>query len=107
MASTTVADCVETESGGVMLSKDRRMVILECFWETEALCRALRKATGGRDNANDHFVIRGMSARIEELACIISAAIEEEEIPTIDLKRRLHLNSADAGGLKITGGYHA
>lgn len=66
----------------VTMSKPRRMAALSASWEIEKLCQVMRNSAG--DEGAD-LIVRGMSARIEDLSHVIMSALTEDHCTTQDL----------------------
>lgn len=87
MSEQTAAELKESETE-VALSVERRLVALECTWEIEVLCKQLRIVVTPNED-QEHLVVRGISARIEDLARIVMSALGDELETTTDLAARL------------------
>lgn len=84
----------ENQSSDVELSWQRQLACLEAAWELAALARQLPIIVPLDDSTNQqHFVIRGVVARIDKLASIVISAIHEDEeiAPTKNLRRDLFI----------------
>lgn len=86
------SDLIDDEgSSHITISRERQLVALEATWETEKLCQVLREAVQTNADSGEHFVVRALSARIQELACVIMSALGDEMAPTEGLRYRLTL----------------
>jgi hypothetical protein len=91
--STDTLDLIETEDQ-VILSKLRAAAALEATWEIEQLCVALRKVV--EDGAEEAYAVRGISKRIQDMACVVMSAMNDTAETTDHLLRRVRLTEGGA-----------
>ena len=84
MASTNVADLTKTDDA-VTIGAKRHAIIAEATIEIGFLCELLRK-----HKEPDFATVRGLSARIEDLARIACSGLDDEREQTTDLARDLY-----------------
>lgn len=82
-------DFIETKTG-LHISRPRQMVALEATWEIDRLCALLRTCVQPNDRMEE-YVVRALSARIEELGRIIMDALGDRAETTRELAYRLRL----------------
>ena len=68
--NATATPDIEFGESTVTMSKERWQLAIESSWEIESLANALREVVKPNDD-NSHLVIRGITARLKELATII------------------------------------
>lgn len=83
----TVTGFKESETECVM-SLARQAVVLEAASESEMLCKSLRSAIGPTDSGL-HYLVRGLSIRLEELSLIIQRAAGDQNETVSDLESEL------------------
>lgn len=83
MAAENVADIQKGETQ-VIISTERHGIVIEAAMEIGSLCELLRRHEGVTP-----FAIRGVSARIEDLAMMIAEGLDEEKAHTADLARAI------------------
>ncbi len=80
--------------GGAHISEDRRMIALEATWEIEELNAMIRELCEDLLPLDDKGLpirlrIRGLTSRINDLACVAMAVLDEDD-ETDNLSRRVH-----------------
>ena len=68
----------------LILSDRRREVALQAVWEVDQLCRALYGAVRPSET-QEWLLVRGLSARVQELNDAIGAALSDDDMATADL----------------------
>lgn len=75
-----------------VLSSARQFVVLEAASEAEMLCKSLRAAIGPTDSGL-HYLVRGLTIRLEELSLIIQRAAgdpsEKIAVLSADLRKEV------------------
>jgi hypothetical protein len=74
------------EGDDIVMSMARRDIALEATWEIDRLCRMLRE-TFTSENFDESLLLRGLSARIEDLNISVMSAIEDRFCSTSSLAR--------------------
>ncbi|WP_342129942.1 hypothetical protein [Hydrogenophaga sp. OTU3427] len=84
---------VDPATEAVTLSKSRHAVCLEAAWEIEALALKLpdlvRVEVG--DDGGTSLVVRGVAARLNELAKALQSGLFDEAVTVTELQRRVLL----------------
>ncbi|WP_424191832.1 hypothetical protein ACMYR3_10105 [Ampullimonas aquatilis] len=83
----------ENQSSGVVLSDARLTACLQAAWELASLARQLPIIVPPQDDNDHHFAVRGIAARIDQLASILISGLHEDEelVPTKNLNRNLFI----------------
>ena len=77
---------LEEQENRITLSKNRQLVALEAAHEIQALCQTLRGAVTPNEN-QEHLVVRGLTARVNDLACALMSALSDEVETTAEIAR--------------------
>lgn len=83
-ADSIKPELIETKTE-VTMSRERQLVALSATWEIAELTRVLREAMPQHDDQS-HFMVRGISARIEDLNSAIMSALGEPDMKTERLR---------------------
>lgn len=92
--TSPIRDLVE-DGNTVTISTPRRLIALESTWEIQKLCTVIAKLVPLGDDQN-FFAVRGIAARMYELAEVGMSALSDECELTSDLARRLRFE--ECGG---------
>ena len=82
-----MADDLTITDNQCTMSKERQGIALSATCEISALCDLLRDAA---NSDNGDLAIRGLSARIKDLASIANVALGDELDSTTELNQRLN-----------------
>lgn len=85
---------VDPDTEAVTLSKSRHAVCLEAAWEIDALALALPGLVPIEVGAEDgtRLVVRGLAARLSQLANALQAGLFDEVVTVRELQRRVLLD---------------
>jgi len=86
MAMETVAD-LSKAADTITIGAERHAIIVDAAAEIGCLCELLRQ-----HEKADWLAVRGVSARISDLAVMIAGGLEDEAHQTADLARDLRRN---------------
>ena len=87
----------EHADGSVTLSHERLNVCLEATWELEALANVLPGLVPNVAEADGaHHVVRGLSDRINRLACVLMAGLGDEVQTVKALERKVFVGGRAA-----------
>ncbi|RIX47587.1 MAG: hypothetical protein D3M94_07925 [Rhodocyclales bacterium GT-UBC] len=89
------ADDLKESETDCTISKRRQLVALEASWEIEQMCKLLRTCVQPNDS-NEHYAVRGLTARIQELNSIFMSALGDAMETTSELAHRLRLEHEEA-----------
>lgn len=82
----------------VRMDDSRVAVMLECAWEIDALARALPDQVPRMDGTMAaQLVVRGMSARLSQLAESLMSGLSEPEMNTKQLERAVFFGAEREG----------
>jgi hypothetical protein len=78
------------ENESVTLSSERQTVCLEAAWELDALAELLPTLVPNIEEAHGAYhVVRGISARIRQLACAVMSGLHDGTEATKALRREV------------------
>ena len=96
--NTTASRDLICEGSTTSMSNFRCVLAIDAAAEIEELCKVLREATKEVDGTG--LVVRGFSARIEELSKVIMGALGDESEETGELAYRLRLEQEESPRLE-------
>ncbi|MCW5643098.1 MAG: hypothetical protein KIT63_13450 [Rhodoferax sp.] len=88
-ADSEVADLFRPE-----IDETRRMVMLQATWELTALAGTLPDVVAFTDS-QEHLVVRGIAARVRDLAEAVMAGLGDGGVPTRDIERKVMLRASE------------
>ncbi|MCK0507367.1 hypothetical protein [Aromatoleum anaerobium] len=81
----------------IVIGTARHGLALEAAWEIEELCNALC-STVGPSAGPARLVVRGLSARIRDLACAVMSALGDDIEETAKIANHVRIALPETGG---------